>query len=482
MNISELSVQPIWRHFFMLCEHPHPSGHEHVLRDHLENWANSLNLDTRVDSGGNLIIRKPATPGLEDRVGVILQAHLDMVCQKNQDNPHDFLNDPISPVVDGGWVRASGTTLGADNGIGVAAALAVLESTDAAHGPLEVLLTIDEEAGMTGARALEPGQLEGRFMFNLDTEDWGELYVGCAGGVDVTVRRHVGREPVSAAFVMREVSISGLKGGHSGCDIHLERANAIRLLARLLQDARKQTDLRLVSLSGGSVRNALPREARAVVAIPACDEGIIDALALAAQIRYRQEFAGVDEAIRVQVAVATDATVVRASDTQAVLDLLTALPHGVRRWSRQVSGVVETSNNLGVISLNGELEIVLMVRSLAEFGANELAGVIESCARLSGAVAERSGAYPGWQPDLSSRALQVAQGVYRAQFGLEPAIKVIHAGLECGLIGAKYPDVEMVSFGPVIRDAHSPDERVEIQSVDYFWELLKGCLAAVPRA
>jgi len=482
MNLADLSAHPVWRHFFMLCTYPRSSGREAVLRDFLLDWANSKGFDAQVDAGGNLLIRKSATMGMDDRVGVILQAHLDMVCQKNSGNMHDFSTDPITPEVVDGWVRASGTTLGADNGIGVAAALAMLDMPDVVHGPLEVLLTVDEEAGMSGARTLQADILQGKLLFNLDTEDWGELYVGCAGGVDLTLRRHIGRDPASVAFVLREVSVSGLKGGHSGCDIHLERANAIRLLVRMLQRARKQTDLRLVSLHAGTVRNALPREASAVVAIPACDEGILDALVSAAQERYCQEYAGTEDGIRVQIAMADEDTMLRATDTQTILDLLAALPHGVRRWSQAVPGVVESSNNLGVVRLDTEFEIILMVRSLTDSGAEEVAAAIESCARLAEAQSERTGVYPGWQPNLSSRALQVAQGVYRAQFGLEPAIKVIHAGLECGLIGAKYPEIEMVSFGPVIKDAHSPDEKVEIQSVDCFWKLLQGCLMAVPQA
>lgn len=484
MTLPDLSRQPVWRHFFKLCEYPRSSGHEQALRDHLKQWADSLNLAARIDGGGNLIISKPATPGFEDRVGVILQAHLDMVCQKREGTEHDFLQDAVRPVIDNGWVRAEGTTLGADNGIGVAAALAVLESPEIAHGPLEVLLTVDEEAGMSGARALEPGQLQGRLLFNLDSEDWGELYVGCAGGMDVTLRRHVARLARPAAFMMRRIAISGLKGGHSGCDIHLERPNAIRLLARLLLEVREVTDLRLASFCGGSVRNALPREAQAIVAVPACDVGMVDALAQAAGERFLAEYAGVDAGVCVQVSGEGDGDgkVLTPADTQAALDLLLALPHGVRRWSQAVPGVVETSDNLGVVELERDLEIVLMVRSLNEAGMDELAGAIESCARLAGAVAVRSGAYPGWNPDLSSQALQVARESCREHFGIEPKIRVIHAGLECGLIAAKYPDIAMVSFGPVIRDAHSPDERVEIGSVGKFWELLLGCLSAAPRA
>lgn len=482
MPLSGLSPSVIWRNFAMLCAIAHPSGHEKALRDHLCQWAKDRAIDCQLDAGGNLILRKPATVGFEDRAGVILQAHLDMVSQKTADSNHDFLRDPIQPLVEDNWVRAQGTTLGADNGIGVAAALAVLEVDDVAHGPLEVLLTVDEEAGMTGARALQAGLLQGELLFNLDTEDWGELFVGCAGGLDIALRRHVAREPLSAAFVLRELEVTGLRGGHSGCDIHLQRANAIRLMAHLLQELRAQTDLRLISLEGGTVRNALPREARAVVAIPACDANLVDWLAQVAQDRFRLEFAGVDEriAIRAGEGVAAEPLMLRAHDTQVVLDLLLALPHGVRRWSEAMPDVVETSNNLGVVSLDGDLEAVLMVRSLSESGAHELAVDIEACGRLAGAQTGRSNAYPGWSPDLYSRALVLAQAVYLAQYGTEARVKVIHAGLECGLIGAKYPHIDMVSFGPTIRNAHSPDEKVEIASVARFWSFLVACLAAVP--
>lgn len=482
MPLSELTPSALWRHFSTICSFPHASGQEAALRDHIRSWAENRGIQTQFDAADNLILRKPATAGYENRPGVILQAHLDMVCQKNQGHPHDFLVDPIVPVIKEGWVCAEGTTLGADNGIGVAAALAVLESSDMAHGPLEVLLTLDEEAGMTGARELESGVLQGKLLFNLDTEDWGELYVGCAGGLDMTVHRHVAREQLSAAFVLRQVAISGLRGGHSGCDIHLERANAIRLLARLLQDVRRQTDLRLVSMKGGSVRNALPREAFAVVAMPACDANILDLLAQVAQDQFRLEFAGVDEGIRVQVTEGGNGSMLRAADTQTVLDLLQALPYGIRRWNHAMPDVVETSNNIGVVKLNGEFETVLMVRALTESGTNELASAIEACARLAGAHSERGNAYPGWSPDLFSRALEIAQATYRAQYGEAARVKVIHAGLECGLIGAKYPHVDMVSFGPTIRNAHSPDEKVEIESVARFWDFLKASLEAVPPA
>lgn len=481
MPLSELAPSSLWRHFAAICSFPHSSGHEFALRDHICAWAQARDIHSFLDTAGNLILRKPATPGYEDRQGVILQAHLDMVCQKNPGIEHDCLLDPVVPVIDRGWVRAEGTSLGADNGIGVAAALAVLEEADIAHGPLEVLLTLDEEAGMSGARNLEPGRLQGKLLFNLDTEDWGELYVGCAGGVDLTVQRHVTREPVSAAFVQREIEISGLLGGHSGCDIHLGRANAIRLLARLLQDGRKLTDLRLVSMKGGSVRNALPRDASAVIAFPACDAVLIDLLARSLQAQFQMEYAGVDEGICIRISEKPSGSMLSSQETQLILDLLLALPHGVHRWSQAMPDVVETSNNLGTVKLNGEFEAVLLVRSLNAKGADELANTIEACSRLAGAHSERANAYPGWTPDLSSHALQVALATYRTLLGDDVKVKVIHAGLECGLIHDKYPDLAMVSFGPTIRNAHSPGEKVEIGSVGKFWDFLKACLAAVPK-
>lgn len=482
MSIVELTPTSLWQHFATICAHPHPSGEELNLRDHIMQWAHQQGLSNQLDSGGNLIIRKPASKGMEDRQGIILQAHLDMVCQKNQDKEHDFSCDPIIPIIDQGWVKANGTTLGADNGIGLAAALAVLEDKTIVHGPLEVLLTLNEEAGMSGAHSLQADLLQGQLLFNLDTEAWGDLYIGCAGGMDIHIRRNIARDTPSPAYVMREISITGLKGGHSGCDIHRERPNAIRLLARLLKDARLQTDARLINMSGGSARNALPREAFAVVAIPACDEQAIDNLVAQAQIQFRADFAGIDDGICVNINDHGAGTMLRASDTQVIIDLLLALPHGVRRRSHILNDVVDVSNNLGIVNLNDILEITLMVRALSDSGLFEVVHSIEACARLAEAVSERKGAYSGWKPNTHSRALTLAQSVYREQFGENPDIKVIHAGLECGVIANKYPHIDMVSFGPTIQNAHSPDEKVEIASVAKFWGFLKNCLAAVPKA
>jgi dipeptidase D len=483
MLIEQLSPNPLWQHFARICQFPRPSKHEIALRDELQRWASTLNLSTQLDQAGNLIIRKPATAGMENRVGVVLQAHLDMVAQKNETTRHDFLTDPIVPRIDGDWVWATGTTLGADNGIGVAAALAVLESTTCQHGPLEVLLTIDEEAGMSGAQGLQPGLLQGQYLLNLDTEDWGEVYVGCAGGVDVTLSRSLHSEPMPAGFVVRELALTGLKGGHSGVDIHLERGNAIKLLAGLISGAIPQFDARLIRLRGGTLRNALPREAFAAIAMPACDAVQFDAYVAQFEAQLHKELAEVEPDLSLTVQVPEHASDVAygSVDTRVLIDLLLALPHGVRRWSQQIAGVVETSNNLGVVRIDERrFEAVLMLRSLTETGLSELQTMLESLARLGRLSFEASGAFPGWTPDLDSGALQLLQTVYQQLHGQAPAVKVIHAGLECGLIGRVYPELAMVSFGPTIRGAHSPDERVQISSVAQFWDLLTASLAAVP--
>ena len=482
MVITDLAPQPLWRHFDTICRFPRPSRHEEALRDHLLAWASARGLAAQLDNGGNLLIRKPASPGMEDRQGVVLQGHLDMVAQKNSGHSHDFLTDPILTRIENGWVYAEGTTLGADNGIGVAAALAMLES-DLPHGPLEVLLTIDEESGMTGARALEAGLLQGQLLFNLDTEEWGEIYVGCAGGVDISLARKLSAEPLAAGFDVYELSLTGLLGGHSGCDIHLERGNAIRLLARFIKAASREIEARLISFTGGTLRNALAREAFAKISVAACDGPRLAEMIDIYQARFREEFAGVDANISLALKPSSADLVPSGAHACLALDMLLALPHGVRRWSKELPGVVETSNNLGVVKMeNGRFEAVLMVRSLKNIRMRELADAITAVGHLGGCVVEEEGEYPGWNPDLNSTALALVQQVYKKRYGSEPVVKVIHAGLECGLLGAIYPKLDMVSFGPTIHGAHSPDERVEIASVASFWELLVDAMAAVPKA
>ncbi|WP_028449509.1 aminoacyl-histidine dipeptidase [Chitinibacter tainanensis] len=486
MSIEQLSPQPVWQHFARLCRFPRPSKHEAALRQHLQEWASEQGLAHELDQVGNLIIRKPASPGWENRVGVVLQGHLDMVAQKNEATAHDFLRDPIRPRIEGDWVKADGTTLGADNGMGVAAALALLEARDIEHGPLEVLLTIDEEAGMTGAKGLQGGLLQGQYLFNLDTEDWGEIYIGCAGGVDLTLSRSLSCASMPAGYLLFDVALTGLLGGHSGVDIHLERGNAIKLLAGVLSEAIPRFDLRIVELRGGTLRNALPREAFARVALPACDAGHFAGLIAAHQTTLQAAYAGVEPHMQLAVQPVTAAHELHAlntAETRLVTDMLLALPHGVRRWSPHIENVVETSNNLGVVRIDARrFEAVLMLRSLTDPGLDELQASIEAQARLASIQCEAEGRYPGWAPNPESPALALLQAVYRQTLGEDAAVKVIHAGLECGLIGKAYPALEMVSFGPTIRGAHSPDERVEIASVARFWQLLCAALQAVPLA
>jgi dipeptidase D len=480
---SGLEPAAVWAHFAMLCEIPRASKAEGLLRERIRDWAGARGLHTAVDAAGNLIIRKTASVGRESSPGVILQAHLDMVCQKNADLAHDFQRDPIRPALSDGWLKAPGTTLGADNGIGVALILAVLEDSSLIHGPLEALLTVDEEAGMGGARGLAPGVLQGSLMLNLDTEEWGEFYLGCAGGLDVNVERAGSADPLPSSYQVSRIELRGLRGGHSGVNIHEERGNAIKLLVRALRELETSIPFRLSELQGGSARNALPREAFATIAVPAGAQLQVADLLSALQTVFRQELSGVDEAVSLELTSAQATQVMRRNEQDIWLASLHAAPHGVRRMSRHVPGVVETSNNLGMVDLHpsgGSCNF--MVRSLLDSGSLALADEIVSLFALSGTLAQKSGYYPGWAPNPDSALLALCQSVYRRDFGAESKVQVIHAGLECGIIGAKYPGLDIVSFGPTIRGAHAPGESVEISSVDRCWALLKVILAALAEA
>ncbi len=478
---SDLVPEIVWKHFATLCEIPRASKQEARLRGHLEDWAVTRGLSATVDAAGNLLIRKPASVGREHLPGVILQAHLDMVCQNNADTPHDFSRDPIRPVRRDGWLVAEGTTLGADNGIGVALMLAVLEDSELQHGPIEALFTVDEEAGMGGARGLAAGLLQGRLMLNLDTEEWGEFYLGCAGGLDVNVQRSAIPQALPPGYSSWRIELRGLRGGHSGVNIHEERGNAIKLLVRVLRDLEARLQVRLSSLLGGTARNALPREAVAVVAVPRERQGELARYLAAWEKCLQQELAGVESGVTLSCSPVASVEDVLPLQEQAVwLASLHAAPHGVRRMSRQVPGVVETSNNLGMVALaaNGG-SCNFMVRSLLDSGSTALADEIVSLFALSGTVAEKAGYYPGWAPNPASQLLALCQAVYRREFAAESSVQVIHAGLECGIIGAKYPGLDIVSFGPTIRGAHAPGESVDILSVDRSWRLLRAILAEV---
>lgn len=475
---SGLQPAAVWAHFSRLCATPRASKQEGELREALRQWVLSRGLTAMVDAAGNLIIRKPGSPGYENAPGVVLQAHLDMVCQKKSGSDHDFARDAIKPQLRDGWLVAENTTLGADNGIGVALILAVLENAGLAHGPIEALLTVDEEAGMGGARGLASDMLYGRLMLNLDTEDWGEFYLGCAGGLDVNVQRDGVAEAIPADYQAWRVELAGLRGGHSGVDIHEERGNAIKLLVRALRELEAMFPLRLACLSGGTARNALPREAAAVIVVPAGVEDRLQATVMSMQRCFEDELRGVDDGVTLRVSACDAAALMSAGEQRVWLASLHASPHGVRRMSRQVPGVVETSNNLGMVELRPDVgSCNFMVRSLIGSGSLALAEEIASLWALSDSRVEKEGFYPGWAPNPESRLLKWCQSVYRRDFGADSKVQVIHAGLECGIIGDKYPGMDIVSFGPTIRGAHAPGERVEVASVEKCWRLLTAILA-----
>ena len=488
MDFTELSpaaLAPLWRHFQTLCAIPRPSKFEGPLREALQTWAAARGLQTVIDKAGNLIIRKPASAGREHYPGAILQGHLDMVCQKNSGTGHDFHKDPIRPLLKDGWLIAEDTTLGADNGIGVALALAILEADGLEHPPLEVLLTVDEEAGMGGAMGLAPGQLQGRNLINLDTEEWGLLYVGCAGGIDVNVTCATASEPLPTGWSTVQLALTGLTGGHSGVDIHLGRGNAIKLLVRALRElpAGLTSDWRLVGLAGGTARNALPREAFASLAVAPAKLGDMQAALARSAADMMREFDGIESGLSLRITEAPEpaASVMTAEHQSRLLAALNAAPHGVKGMSRSVPGVVETSNSLGVLTMtDGVVQANFMVRSLVDSQALAHARQIADLFSLIGAECILSDGYPGWKPNPESPLLALAHRAYASEFGAAAAVQVIHAGLECGIIGAKYPGLDMISFGPTIHGAHAPGERVEIRSVERSWQLLTAILAALP--
>ncbi|MEN9799421.1 MAG: hypothetical protein RL653_3117 [Pseudomonadota bacterium] len=477
-GFSALAPAAVWHHFATLCAIPRASKAEGAVREAVESWARGRGFETRVDAVGNLVIRKPARAGREAAPGVILQGHLDMVTQKNSDSAHDFTKDPIRAVVQDGWMVAPETTLGADNGLGVALALAALEDETLAHGPLEVLLTVDEETGMTGAHGLEPNALEGRLMLNLDTEEWGEFYLGCAGGLDVDVGERLRPEPLPSGHVAVALTVRGLQGGHSGINIHEGRGNAIRALVDVLQ--RLGDGVRLATFDGGTARNAIPREATAVVVMSAGAAAKLPAVLVAEQARLRQELGDQEAGLELVGGPASAEQLVPAEASRRWLDALGTAPFGVARMSADVPGVVETSNNLGVVRLSPEKgQANLMVRSLVDAEFLALGRAIAAHFEARGISAQLSGEYPGWKPNPSSKLLATCQAVYRDTFQADSHVRVIHAGLECGIIGAKYPGLDTVSFGPTIRGAHAPGERVEIASVGNCYRLLRTILERV---
>ena len=481
-TILSLAPQNVWKHFYSLTRIPRPSGHMEKVTTFLIDFGKGLGLESFVDEAGNVIIRKPATPGMENRKGVILQAHMDMVPQKNNDTEHDFEKDPIEAYVDGDWVRAKGTTLGADDGLGVAAIMAVLEAKDLKHGPIEALITKDEETGMYGAFGLKPGTVNGEILLNLDSEEEGELYIGCAGGMDVTATLEYKEVPVEAGDVAFMITLKGLKGGHSGLEINQGRANANKLMVRFLREAVADYEARLASWEGGNMRNAIPREAKAVVTVPAGSEGELMELVEDYERLFNEEYATIETPISLKAEkVELPSGEVPEEIQDNLIDAICACQNGVTRMIPTVPDTVETSSNLAIVTIGGgKAEVKILARSSCDSMKDFLTASLESCFSMAGMKVEMSGGYSGWQPNVDSPILRAMKESYKRRFGKEPEVKVIHAGLECGIIGAIIPGLDMISFGPTLRSPHSPDERAYIPDVRKFYDFLVATLEETP--
>lgn len=482
-TIKDLQPSAIWQNFYKLTQVPRPSNHEEKARKFMMEWAKENNIEAMQDEAGNIIMRKAATPGMENRKGVILQGHLDMVPQKNEDTPHDFENDPIQAYVDGEWVRAKGTTLGADNGMGVAAGMAILTATDIPHGPIEVLITATEETGMDGANGLKPGLLKGDILLNLDSETEGELYVGCAGGIDSGIAFQYKEEAVPAGTKAYRLAVKGLKGGHSGMDINLGRGNSNKLLFRFLKTYAQALDLRLSEIHGGTLRNAIPRESFATVVIPAANAAKLQAAVKEAEAIYKAELSAKEPTLQVCAEeTAQPAFVIDACTQSRLTNAILACPNGAVRMIDSMPDTVETSNNLAIVdSQDGKIVVKTLLRSSVETAKEALAQSIQAVFELAKAdEITFEGGYPGWKPNPDSAILKEMLEIYEQMYGKKPSIMAIHAGLECGILGSKYTNWDMISFGPTICSPHSPDERVNIASVGKFWEYLKATLKNVP--
>lgn len=481
-TIQTLEPQNVWKHFYSLTQIPRPSGFMQPVTDFLLGFGKSLGLESFTDEIGNVIIRKPATPGMENRKGVILQAHMDMVPQKNNDTVHDFEKDPIQTYVDGDWLKAKGTTLGADNGIGIASIMAILEDNTLKHGPLEALITTDEETGMVGAFGLKPGTVTGEILLNLDSEDEGDLYIGCAGGIDITATLQYKEAAAEEGDITFKVTLKGLRGGHSGLEINEGRANANKLLARFVYDAIIDEEARLVNWSGGNMRNAIPREGEVVVSIPTENEEGLLALVDELGKAFNEEYGAIETPITLQAErVETPATIVPEEVQDALVCAIYGCQNGVCRMIPTIQDTVETSSNLAIVNIGGgEASIQILARSSSDSMKEYLAKSLESVFLLAGMKVEMSGSYSGWQPNVESPILAAMKASYQEQFGVEPQVKVIHAGLECGIIGANVPGLDMISFGPTLRSPHSPDERILIPTVSKFHDFLTATLANTP--
>mgnify|MGYP003250882827 FL=1 len=483
MKNEDLKPQGVFHYFAEICKVPRPSKKEEKIIAYLQAFGKKHNLETLTDEVGNVLIKKPATPGMENRKTIVLQSHVDMVCEKNNDVQHDFLNDPIETEIDGEWLKAKGTTLGADNGIGVATELAILTDNTIAHGPLECLFTIDEETGLTGAFALKEGFMNGDILLNLDSEDEGELFIGCAGGIDTVAQFAYQEVDVPAGYFCCKVQVKGLKGGHSGGDIHLGRGNANKILNRFLSQTLKKYDMYLCEIDGGNLRNAIAREAHAVIALPEADKHAVraDLNIFAAEVQAEYNVTDPD----LQLLMESEAPRAKAIDkdtTKHLLQAIYAVPHGVYAMSQDIPGLVETSTNMASVKMKpgNIIRIETSQRSSTASSKRDMNTMVRTVFEMAGAEVSSGEGYPGWKPNPHSEILEIATASYKRLFGVDAKVKAIHAGLECGLFLDKYPTLDMISFGPTLQGVHSPDERMLIPTVQKFWDHLLDILKNAP--
>ena len=480
--LSELNPALIWGYFEDICQVPRPSKKEEKIIAFLENWATKNNLEYCKDAAGNVLIKKGATKGFENRKTVILQSHMDMVCEKHSSVEHNFETDPIRPQIVDGWVKATGTTLGADCGIGMAASMAALTEETYKHGPIEALFTVDEETGLTGAFNLKEGFVSGDILLNLDSEDDGELFIGCAGGIDTLASFSYSLEKIERGKFALEVSVAGLLGGHSGDDINKGRGNANQILVRFLWKMHRKYGIELASIDGGNLRNAIAREAKAVMLVKSAlkEQVVADFNVFKAEIV--DEIGLVEKNIQMRIG-STEVPEFKIDNATAekLLGALVTCPHGVYRMSLSMPGLVETSTNLASIKVSeNEITVTTSQRSEKESRKDEISTIVATVFEKAGAKVVHSDGYPGWSPNVDSEILKITEEAYFDCFGEHPNVRSIHAGLECGLFLSKYPHLDMVSFGPTIRDAHSPDEKIEIKAVEKFWKHLVTVLERIP--
>lgn len=483
MTIKELKPSLIWNIFDQITKVPRPSKKEGKIREFLVNFAKQHDIECKTDKVGNVAMFKPATPGYEKAKKIVLQGHMDMVCEKNNNVKHDFDNDPIKTIVDGEWVHADGTTLGADNGIGVAASLAVLVSEDFVHGPIQALFTVDEETGLTGAQNLGEGMLDGDYLMNLDSEDEAQIFMGCAGGIDTTVTFEYKRSIAPENFHYVKIEFTGMQGGHSGSDINGGRACANKVMARLLWNLMQKEQIEIASIHGGNLRNAIAREAEVVMGVPEAkkEDLIVEVNKLLAELEY--EYKGIEDIKIIVESVAKPDYTIDATTATNLVRALYCAPHGVISMSKELKGLVETSTNLASVKMIDDNKILVTTsqRSSVESRKYDIAHQVEAVFQLAGAKVTHGDGYPGWAPNLDSKVLKIAVKAYEDLYGITPACMAIHAGLECGLFLKNYPKLDMISFGPTLRNVHSPREMMHIPAVEKFWNHLVRIIEMVAK-